>query len=536
MIRVIVVIFSVFILNLSLIAQTWSGYTGYLQPLSQIRDMTVFDGELMLSGGFDTVNNFTTGGLITWNGSKLDTLTDGMRNWGYSIFANDSILVLGGSFSNIANTIYDNIVIWKGDSISNLGGQESGGTTTTQAVYILDGTVYFAGGFGALPFLPLSKRVVGYHAITGWTDLNGGTWGGGVDDVQCLGEFNGNLVVGGLFTHAGTPMKLMNNIGIWDGTSWDDLGGGLSYSAQRMVTDTMNNFLYVAGAFLAAGGASTGALARWDGYQWDSVGGYFDGSIVENAIRMYRNELFVGGVPLIPGGQLSNHIMRFDGQDWYNLNGSVNEVVQAMYEYDDTLWVSGSFDTVGVGFENLPTYRLAKWWMPANTHCRWLQSRIYVNDNDPVFKDSVVPFYNNNAYAASWDWSIDGSSTYSNYSPTHTFTDTGWYNIEVIVSQDGCTDTANVSVYVEEPVSVQEPEQVEFKVYPNPSSGQFTLELQAYQNIQVTIRDLQGKQVLNQSLNTTKTLVNTSKWAKGTYILELSSGSQALGSEKIVLK
>ncbi len=504
-------------------------------PGTQILDFDSFKGELMLSGGFDTVNNFTTGGVITWDGIQFDSLTDDMGNWGYDIDATDSILAIGGTFSDISNTTYDNIVIWDGTDITNLGTLDDGPGTTVRVVHIMESTVFFAGNFAGMPFLPQSKRVASYNPTLGWDDLNEGVWSGGVDDVHCFGEFNNNLIVGGLFTHAGNPMKLVNNIAIWDGDGWHDMDGGVNYNVWHVVTDTTNNFLYAAGGFTTAGGVSTGMVARWDGYHWSQVGRYFDGSPTGNSLCMYRNELFVGGAPLVTNGDLSNHIMKFDGETWSEVNGGVNDNLSAMHVYQDTLWVAGGFDTVGMGVENLPTYRLAKWWMPANTHCNWLQPIIYTNDDQPVFKDSIVPLYNNNAYAQSWDWRIDGSSVYSNYDPTHTFTDTGWHDVEVIVSQDGCMDTAMVQVYVEEPVSVLERSQIDFEVFPNPSSGQFTIQLEQPYGIDIRIINLEGKTIYQQPATSSTTQIITEAWAKGNYVIQLSQEGNLAGSKTIII-
>ncbi|MFH2143064.1 MAG: T9SS type A sorting domain-containing protein [Bacteroidota bacterium] len=80
-----------------------------------------------------------------------------------------------------------------------------------------------------------------------------------------------------------------------------------------------------------------------------------------------------------------------------------------------------------------------------------------------------------------------------------------------------------------------------FKLYPNPSDGNF------YAEITPPIQGRQGGvsikiTILNGHLKTTipvtseKTLINTSGWAKGTYVCNLVIDGKLVRSEKMVLK
>jgi hypothetical protein len=63
------------------------------------------------------------------------------------------------------------------------------------------------------------------------------------------------------------------------------------------------------------------------------------------------------------------------------------------------------------------------------------------------------------------------------------------------------------------------------KLYPNPTTTSLTLELpQQAQSAQVLVRDLTGKLLYKNDAVTGKQVINTSGFAKGTYLLQVTSG------------
>jgi hypothetical protein len=125
--------------------------------------------------------------------------------------------------------------------------------------------------------------------------------------------------------------------------------------------------LYVAGAFLTAGGVPAKRIARWDGSRWTALGsGMSGGSYPEvRALAVYDNgrgpALYAGGSFTTAGGGPANHIARWDGSSWTALGGGSNDEVRALAVYDDgggpALYAGGSFTTAG----GVPASHVAKW-------------------------------------------------------------------------------------------------------------------------------------------------------------------------------
>jgi hypothetical protein len=78
-----------------------------------------------------------------------------------------------------------------------------------------------------------------------------------------------------------------------------------------------------------------------------------------------------------------------------------------------------------------------------------------------------------------------------------------------------------------------------FAVFPNPSQGQFQLEVTNLKagKAQVAVTDLAGKIILNKEVSATNGIVNETislKAAQGVYLLQLTAGSQVITRKVVV--
>ena len=104
-------------------------------------------------------------------------------------------------------------------------------------------------------------------------------------DADAEGPLPDRLVAGGIFTtYNGAPLK---SIALWNGTSWEPVGGGMSVVAPATGAASVNAMvsfdfdgpgpgapeLVVTGAFNLAGATSARSLAAWNGQSWREVGG-----------------------------------------------------------------------------------------------------------------------------------------------------------------------------------------------------------------------------------------------------------------------
>lgn len=199
-----------------------------------------YNNLLYTIGGFDTVDNYYSPGIVAWNGTNWIQM--GLPN--YESYSNGSIaacsvyqneLYIAGNF---ADTVGNLIGCAKFDGVNwtevGLGG---GGLVFCMAVY--NNELYIGGHFIG----PNNANLVKFDGIN-FTDIN---FNGRVDNLKVI-DNKLFAVVGsqGIFTTGNAT--IYDNIAVWDGTNWSDfsndtLHGGLSDIA------VFNNEIYVIGNF-----------------------------------------------------------------------------------------------------------------------------------------------------------------------------------------------------------------------------------------------------------------------------------------------
>lgn len=187
-----------------------------------------------------------------------------------------------------------------------------------------------------------------------------------------------NLYVAGRFDAIG-PVAV-GNIARWDGEHWSAVGVGADagpddYVFTLAVFDEGNGSgpaLFAGGLFTSVDGNPIKRIARWDGDVWSAVGSPIDGvsSSVKDMLVFDDGSgpaLFVAGAFLSAGGVPVNRIAKWDGQTWSPLTGAngtgVSGTVEALLAFDDgtgrgeELYAGGDFLTAG----GVPVWNVARW-------------------------------------------------------------------------------------------------------------------------------------------------------------------------------
>ena len=89
-----------------------------------------------------------------------------------------------------------------------------------------------------------------------------------------------------------------------------------------------------------------------------------------------------------------------------------------------------------------------------------------------------------------------------------------------------------------EGLSLNKYSKTNFKIYPNPANNQLTIEwvLSSSVNYQLEIKDMQGRSVYNQRVNSNQFIWNTSNVSEGIYILNIFTNHQLISSKKISIQ
>jgi hypothetical protein len=182
---------------------------------------------------------------------------------------------------NIASGAYRGIIEWDGVTIRPIGAVGGG---------VSDMVSFDSGGGSTLVVVgPLTS--VGGVPVSGVAMWDGVTWSSPGTGIVGLGspktavvfdEGQGpRLFVGGDFYLAGGLPAA--SIARWDGAAWSPVDGGLHSNFCPYVYDLAiyddggGAALYATGTFVQAGARPVGNIARWNGTNWDDLGGGFPG-------------------------------------------------------------------------------------------------------------------------------------------------------------------------------------------------------------------------------------------------------------------
>jgi hypothetical protein len=151
------------------------------------------------------------------------------------------------------------------------------------------------------------------------------------------------LYVGGSFIQAGNVIT--RSIARWNGTTWSAVGFGMDTGFVEdllVFDDGTGPALYAGGSFHVAGGVPVSGIAKWDGTSWSDLGGgiTFSGPSYVESLGVFFDEL--GGGPVLHaggffteiGGVPASYFARWNGSSWAQLGGGVSSGVYCMVEFD----------------------------------------------------------------------------------------------------------------------------------------------------------------------------------------------------------
>lgn len=392
------------------------------------RDMAVWGDAVYVAGDFDRINGLPIKDIAVWDGSAWAQVGDGAGPEGgpipsfTAVEALGSGLYLGGAFSSVDGVAANSVARWDGSTWSALGQgirKEYFGSEEIADVLTLKaaGSSLYAGGMFDLAGSGQAKSIAVWNGAT-WSPLGGGvsdtTYSPGeLGKVHAIAVDGANVYAGGVFDKAGVLNA--SNVARWNGSAWNNMGGGVSRSFGAVVyaLRVQNGAVYVGGDFTSAGGANMAALARWTGTRWEEIGaalGEFDqvlslesnpgggmliggrfekiGGLLANNIAVYdggwavfghglswsdsysgtsgliyamtadaAGRIYVGGVFGTAGGKKAGNIAMWDGQAWQTLGTGVDGAVRALLAVGNDVYAGGEFAKAGPG----SAAHIAKW-------------------------------------------------------------------------------------------------------------------------------------------------------------------------------
>jgi hypothetical protein len=359
------------------------------------------NGDLIVGGNFRYAGGVEANNVARWDGSAWHALGSGVYNGGYYMAVNavaalDTNIYVAGVFKTASGINATNLACWNGSQWSAMGGGPFG---TNTSLAIIGTNLYTAGNFTNLS--GVAARHVARWVGNSWQPLAPGTAGEVLTAVTCLATDGTNLYAGGDFIQAGNAGTLC--IAKWDGAQWGALAGpkdqGVWFSPSAI--RAVGQELYVGGSGLRiAGGIKPNRIAHWNGSAWDDMGGGVSGgsarvfAILENSGTVY-----VGGNFTSAGGVTAKNIAYWNGSSWNAMASGLSDEVYALCFHNGYLFAGGLFQTRGNGTGGL--HGIARWdgsdWAEVPTISSWR-----VNNSINALASDGVNLYVGGNYFIGW--------------------------------------------------------------------------------------------------------------------------------------
>ncbi len=233
-------------------------------------------------------------------------------------------------------------------------------------------------------------------------------------------------------------------------------------------------------------------LAKWNGTQWQPVdnNSMAGGMVHINCFEIYNGELYIGGSFNVGSGNPSDRIARWDGSQWLDVGGGIATFGSQIYDmkvFNGELWAGGNFSMAG----GVPTQYIAKW-----DGINWCGFGDTLNNGV-----NAIEIYNNELYIGGGFLKINSDTM--NYIAKWiggNFTDT-------------CGNTSGIN---------EENTSNEINIFPNPSSGIFTIE-SSERISSIEISNVLGEKIYSEKNNSGKASVDLSTQPKGIYFIKVVS-------------
>lgn len=134
---------------------------------------------------------------------------------------------------------------------------------------------------------------------------------------------------------------------------------------------------------------------------------------------------------------------------------------------------------------------------------------------------------------AHYQWLENGAPISNATTRTLLATSNGAYQV-VVVDSNGCSDTS--AVYTVTGVGISEIGLDHIRIYPNPSTGTFTIETHDAIGAEVTITDIVGRTILQQTISLNKQPINLQDISAGDYYVNIRLNGSSYTGKVIITK
>ncbi len=324
------------------------------------------NGHLIVGGRFSLAGGVPAQYIARWNGSTWSALGSGLTYTSSPLSTDvraiaalpNGDIVVGGLFTSAGGVAVNGIARWDGSAWHDMGGGVTFGANYNGEVHSLlvlpNGDLLVGGAFTFAGTVPVS-------GLARWN----GTWSAmpaaGSRAMRLLQLGNGDVVAWWSNFATGTVQR-------WNGTAWSSLGAVTAGSGIEPFVNGLcvraNGDIVATGNFVAIGGVAASQKARWNGTAWSAMGSGMtpwmsNAPQGDTVVESPDGSLWLGGNFQTIGGATGPHLAAWNGSSWSIQDPiAANDVVSRIVaDGEHGMLVGGKFTTVGGGAAN----RIAAW-------------------------------------------------------------------------------------------------------------------------------------------------------------------------------
>ncbi|MFM9943732.1 MAG: M43 family zinc metalloprotease [Bacteroidia bacterium] len=323
----------------------------------KVTAMVEYNDKLLIGGDFTLADGMPCHGLVTWNGTRFDTLRgaphfDGnnritcMAVYGYYFY-------VGGTFTFQGEYSY----LVKGYSNGNFqkvtrNKNVKATSNPVRALCVYKNKLYVGGDFGQVNGDSINaNRIATVDHDGKWERLGTPTLhglSGNSSACYAMTVYNGQLIIGGRFTSA--TGKTVDKIVSWNGSSFTSLNTGSSPINVGSVNalGAYQGKLFAGGDFVSVGGVNAPYLGIYDGTTWKQANIAGNTGMNLQSIEVFNGYVWVGGDFSSPENTV-HHLFNYDvttgvlksvAKEYIGMGGPV----LSMLQYKNQLYIGGQYD------------------------------------------------------------------------------------------------------------------------------------------------------------------------------------------------
>jgi PKD repeat protein len=148
-----------------------------------------------------------------------------------------------------------------------------------------------------------------------------------------------------------------------------------------------------------------------------------------------------------------------------------------------------------------------------------------------LLPNATVGFTATAANAASFVWDFGDGNTSEAQNPTHTYTESGTFEVSCVAFNASCSDSTSLTIVVENLVGVETAENVEITLYPNPASD--FIKIDGLSNGKISVYNAVGQLLLSRDFYNNLP-ISIAELSKGCYVLEINYKTYKINKRLLV--